>query len=102
MIPITDSPLGAVFAIRLQPGARRNAVLGELGDAVKIALTAPPIEGRANESLIEFLSDWLNVPRSAIAITAGEHSKNKRIRIAGRTAAQISAALESVLPPRAN
>jgi hypothetical protein len=93
MIPVTDAAQGAVFAVRLQPGAKRNAILGTLGDALKIALTTPPIEGRANDALVEFLSDRLHVPRSAIQITAGAHSRNKRVCVAGRSATIIEAAI---------
>ncbi len=71
MIPIRDTPQGATFAVRVQPRARKNAIVGELGDALKLALTAPPVEGRANEACIEFLAEFLKVPRSSITIAAG-------------------------------
>ena len=86
MISIRNTPQGITFAVRVQPRARRNAVVGEMGDALKIALTAPPIEGRANEACIEFLAEFLKVPRSSVTIAAGETSRNKVIRIAGISA----------------
>ena len=89
MISIRDTPQGATFTIRVQPRARRNAVMGEIGDALKISLTSPPIEGRANEACIEFLAEFLKVPRSSVTIAAGETSRNKVIRIAGLSADEV-------------
>jgi uncharacterized protein len=89
VIPINDTANGATFAIKVQPRASRNAVVGELGDALKIALTTPPVEGRANEACIEFLSKLLKVPRSSVTIAAGETSRNKVIRVAGMSAAGV-------------
>jgi len=83
MITIRDTPHGATFAVRVQPRARKNAIMGEIGDALKIALTAPPVEGRANEACVDFLAEFLKVPRSSVTIAAGETSRNKVIRIAG-------------------
>jgi uncharacterized protein (TIGR00251 family) len=89
MIPIRDTPAGATFAVRVQPRARKNAITGEVGDALKLALTAPPVEGKANQACIEFLAEFLKVPRSSVTIVAGQSSRNKIIRIAGRTAAEV-------------
>ncbi len=89
MIPIRDTPQGATFAVRVQPRARKNAIVGEIGDALKLALTAPPIEGRANEACIEFLAEFLKVPRSSVTIAAGQSSRNKVIRVRGLTSAQV-------------
>ena len=95
LIPIRDTPQGATFAVRVQPRARKNAIVGELGDALKLALTAPPVEGRANEACIEFLAEFLKVPRSSITIAAGETSRNKIIRIAGMSAEELRRRLHS-------
>jgi uncharacterized protein len=89
VITIRDTPQGATFAVRVQPRARKNAIVGELGDALKLALTAPPVEGRANEACIEFLAEFLKVPRSSVTIAAGETSRNKVIRIAGLSAEEL-------------
>lgn len=89
MIPIRDTPQGATFAVRVQPRARKNAIAGVIGDALKLALTAPPVEGRANEACIEFLAEFLKVPRSSITIAGGETSRNKVIRIAGMSADEL-------------
>jgi len=94
VIPIRDTPNGATFAVRVQPRARRNALLGEIGSALKVVLTAPPIEGRANEACIEFLAEFLKVPRSSVTIAAGESSRNKVIRIAGMSADELRRRLQ--------
>ena len=95
MISIRETSQGATFTVRVQPRARRNAVVGEVGDALKIALTAPPIEGRANEACIELLAEFLKVPRSSVTIAAGETSRNKVIRIAGISAVELRRRLQS-------
>ena len=83
MIPIRDTPLGATFQVKVHPRAKKNAITGEVGDALKLALTAPPVEGRANEACAAFLAEVLNVPRSSVRISAGENSRLKIIRVAG-------------------
>ncbi len=95
MIPIRDTPGGATFAVRVQPRARKNAITGVLGDALKLSLTAPPVEGKANQACIEFLAEFLNVPRGSVTIVGGQSSRNKMIRVAGRTATEIEARLRA-------
>jgi uncharacterized protein (TIGR00251 family) len=93
MIAINDTSSGATFAVKLHPRARKNAITGEVGNALKVALTAPPLEGRANEACIEFFANLLDVPRSSVTIAAGQNSRNKIIRIAGLSAEQVRARL---------
>lgn len=97
MIPINDTASGATFSVRLHPRAKKNAITGTLGDALKISLTAPPVEGKANHACIEFLADLLKLPRSSITIAAGQASRNKLIRISGVSAADVSARLRRVV-----
>jgi uncharacterized protein len=89
MIPIRDTPSGVTFRVKVHPRAKKNAITGEAGDALKLALTAPPVEGRANEACIAFLAKVLNVPRSSVTIAAGETSRNKVIRVSGLSAAHV-------------
>ena len=89
MIPIRDTAVGVSFAVKVQPRAKRNAIVGEVGDAMKLTLTAPPIDGRANEACIEFFANLLDVPRSSITIASGETSRNKVIRVTGMAAAEV-------------
>ncbi len=80
-----------LFRVRVQPRANRDAIEGEHSGALKVRLTAPPVEGRANDSLRRLLAEHLNVPVSAVRIVAGENSRNKRVSIAGITRAQVLA-----------
>jgi len=89
MVAIQESAAGATFAVRIHPRARKNAITGEVGDALKVALTAPPVDGKANAACIEFFAKLLNVPRSSVTIASGQSSRNKVIRIAGMTAQQV-------------
>lgn len=71
--------------------------MGEMGEALKIGLTAPPVEGKANEACIAFLAELLAVPRSSVTIAAGETSRNKVIRVNGRTVAQLEERLAAAM-----
>jgi uncharacterized protein (TIGR00251 family) len=89
MIPIRDTSSRVGFAVKVQPRARKNAITGMVGDALKLALTAPPVDGRANEACIEFFANLLAVPRSSVTIASGETSRNKVIRVAGLSADEV-------------
>ena len=89
MIPIHQSAGTVTFAIKVHPRAKRNAITGEVGDALKLALTAPPVDGKANEACIEFFANLLKLPRSSVTIAAGQTSQNKVVRVTGLTAQQI-------------
>jgi uncharacterized protein len=83
VIPIQDTPTGATFAVKVHPHARKDAITGELEDALKLSLTAPASDGRANQACIEFLANLLKVPRSSVTIASGQTSRRKVIRVAG-------------------
>ena len=89
---------GVSIAVRVSPRASRTRFMGAAGEgsetALKIALAAPPVEGRANEALISYLADVLSVPRSAVEVIAGGHSRNKVVRVRGRSAAQVESAFK--------
>jgi uncharacterized protein len=89
MVSIHDSPAGVTFAVKIHPRAKKNAITGELGDALKLSLSAPPVEGRANEACVEFLGNLLNWPRSSITIASGQSSRRKVIRVSGLSAAEV-------------
>lgn len=84
---------GCTLSVRVRPGARKNDIAGIHAGAVKISLTPPPVDGRANEALIEFVADLLRVPRASIAIVSGASSRMKLLRITGKSAAEVEAAL---------
>ena len=93
MITLRDSPNGCTLPVRVHPGAKRNEITGTHDGAVKISLTTPPTDGRANDALIAFLAAHLKVPRASIALLTGATSRSKTLRVAGKSAAQIQAAL---------
>ncbi len=86
MIPLNESAKGLTFAVKVHPRARKNEITGTVGDALKLALTAPPVEGKANQAVIEFFADFFDIPRSSVTIASGETSRNKVVRISGFTA----------------
>jgi len=85
MIAIHENNGGVTFAVKVHPRAKKNAITGEIGDALKLSLTSPPVEGRANEACIEFFAKLLKVPRSSVTIASGQSSRNKVIRVTGVT-----------------
>jgi uncharacterized protein (TIGR00251 family) len=89
VIPLRDSGGAVAFSVKVNPRAKKNAITGELGDALKVSLTTPPIDGRANEACIEFFAKLLKVPRSSVTIASGQSSRNKVIRVAGITADDV-------------
>ena len=89
-----DTPDGCTLQVRIHPGARKNAITGIHDAALKISLTAPPIEGRANQALIAFLADQLRIPKSRITLLTGTTSRSKTLRITGKSAAKVQAALD--------
>ncbi|PSH04709.1 MAG: YggU family protein [Acidobacteria bacterium] len=91
---VRDTSHGAQFALRVQPRASRNAFAGLMGDAIKLAITAPPVDGKANQAVIEYLSEFFRVPKASITIVSGETGRNKLIAIRGMSAAQVLKALK--------
>jgi len=77
------------FPVRVQPRASRDEIVGAVDGALKIRLSAPAVENRANKALVEFLADVLKRPKSAVRILSGEHARNKRVEIFGVTRQQI-------------
>jgi uncharacterized protein len=90
MIAIKEAADGSTFAVKTHPRAKKNAITGEIGDTLKLSLTAPPVDGKANAACIEFFAKLLKVPRSSITIAAGQTSRNKVIRVAGLSAEELS------------
>ena len=80
-----------VFAVRVQPRVSRDAVGGEWQGALKVRLTAPPVDDKANEALRRLLAARLNVPVAAVTLLSGERSRTKRIAVRGVSAGQVRA-----------
>jgi uncharacterized protein (TIGR00251 family) len=98
MLAIQDHSCGISFKIRVQPKSSRNQIVGPHGDALKLRVTAPPVEGAANKACIELLSKALGVPRSCLEITSGQSGRSKNILIHCRStaAAHIKRHLEKL------
>jgi hypothetical protein len=67
--------------VKVHPRAKKNAITGTVGNAVKLALTSPPVDGKANEACIRFFAELFGVPRSAVTIVSGETNRTKIIQI---------------------
>jgi hypothetical protein len=90
---IHPTPDGCTLTLRVHPGARHNAITGTHDGALKISLTTPPTDGRANEALIAFLAERLNLPRTRINLIQGQTSRSKTVRITGLSAPEAEALL---------
>jgi uncharacterized protein len=90
---VRDVGDGCTVSVRVHPGARKNGVSGVHAGAVKISLTTPPVDGRANEALIAFVAEVLRVPRGRVNLVGGMTSRTKVLRITGKSAAEVQAAL---------
>jgi uncharacterized protein (TIGR00251 family) len=83
MITVTESHGGCVLAVRAQPGARQTSVLGEHSGALKVGVTAPPEDGRANQALVDALRGFLGLKRSQVQLVSGQTRRDKRFLITG-------------------
>jgi len=90
-----DVPGGALLAVRLQPRASRNQLLGEQAGALRISLTTPPVEGRANRALLLFLGKLLRIPPSTLELRQGAHSRDKLLFVPGLTATEARLRLDA-------
>ncbi|HEY2393482.1 MAG TPA: DUF167 domain-containing protein [Candidatus Angelobacter sp.] len=97
MISVSESARGVSFSIKVHPRARKNAITGVVGDTLKLALTAPPVEGKANQAVIEFFADLFAIPRSSVTIASGEISRNKVVRISGLSRQMVEERLAGML-----
>ena len=97
MLRITDSSDGCVLSVRVHPGAKRNAINGVHDGALKISLTTPPTDGRANEALIAFLAEKLRLPKARVALVSGQTNRSKVLRITGLNAEEVRALLSPEL-----
>jgi uncharacterized protein len=97
MIAITEHAEGCILPVRAQPGARKNAALGEHAGARKLAVTAPPEDGRANQALTELLRELLGLKRSHVELLSGQTSREKRFLLRGVTKAELMAKLAEIV-----
>lgn len=85
------------FAVRVQPRASRSQIAGELDGALKVRLAAPPVDGEANDELIRLLARLFDLPRSQVALLAGQTSKNKLVSVSGISREACERILQEVL-----
>jgi len=86
---ITDINGGVILQVKAVPRARKSGIAGLLGDALKVRIQAPPVDGKANEALVGFLAGLLDVPGSRVSILAGESSRIKRVKVAGLGSSEV-------------
>ena len=86
---------GVRLSVRVQPRASTNALAGIHGDALKVRLTAPPVEGAANDALVELLAATFGIPQYAITIVAGAGSRSKVVELAGLTEERVRSMVEN-------
>lgn len=82
-----------ILSLHIQPGAKKTEIAGSHGEALKIRLNAPPVDGKANDCLIAFLADRLELPKARVILESGQTSRSKRVRILGIEAAAAAARL---------
>lgn len=98
MIDLTVHAQGTVLAVRAQPGAKRNTVLGTRAGALRVAVTAPPEKGKANAAIGAVLAECLGCRSSQIALISGETSRQKRFLVIGVTLDDLRRRLAAALP----
>ncbi len=95
---LQDSPEGVVLTVHVQPGAKRTEVAGLHGDAVKVRIAAPPVEGAANEALCAYLARLFDLPNAHVTVLTGQTARRKRVRLKTLTRARAESLLASLLP----
>ena len=79
------------LTLHIQPGAKKTEFAGRHGDALKIRLAAPPVDGKANEALIKFIAETLRLPKSAVNLKSGQTSRRKVLEVSGAEASVVAA-----------
>ena len=96
MLMITKTATGATFRVRVQPGASKNEIVGVGEDALRIRINAPPVQGKANKALIQFLAKQLAVKRSQVEILSGHTSRVKTIHVIGQGTEKLQQLIDSI------
>jgi len=96
MLKIMKTATGAMFRVRVQPGASKNEIVGVQQDALRIRISAPPVEGKANRALVQFLAKQLGVKPSQVEILSGHTSRIKTIQIVGEGTTGLKKTMDSI------
>jgi uncharacterized protein (TIGR00251 family) len=96
VIVINESANGLILPVRAQPNGRKNAIKGEHAGSLKVVVTAPPEDGRANEAVVEVLREVLGLKRSQIQLLSGATSREKKVLITGLTKVALENCIESI------
>jgi hypothetical protein len=94
VIESNESNGAVTFRVRVVPRASKTAVAGEFDGALKVRISAPPVDGAANGELVRFIAKHLGVPKASVEIAGGGASKTKLVRVAGLTAADLAEKLQ--------
>jgi uncharacterized protein (TIGR00251 family) len=94
MLWIQETPDGVIFKAAIQPGGSRNEIVGLKGDALKIKITAPPVEGAANKMCVEFLAKTLKVKKSDVEIIRGQATRSKKVLVRSASRTKIESLLQ--------
>lgn len=87
------------LSVHVQPKASRTRIAGLHGEALKLCITSPPVDGKANGAVIQFFAKLFKIPKAAVTIASGEASRDKRIILAGVSLARAEAVLQPLLAP---
>jgi uncharacterized protein (TIGR00251 family) len=93
MVIIKEKENSVLINVKVQPRAAKNEIAGVIGDAVKLRVTSPPVDGEANAAVIKIFKNLFRVPNNAISITGGLTSRNKTVEITGVTSEEVKKAL---------
>ena len=85
MNPVETTRDGVRIRLHIQPRAARTELAGVFGDALKVRLKSPPVDGAANDELVRFLAETLGVPRTGVELVSGHSGRRKTVRVAGMT-----------------
>jgi uncharacterized protein (TIGR00251 family) len=98
MIQVTEHAEGCILPVRAQPAAKKTSVVGDYNGALKIAVTSPPENGRANDAVVEALRDSLGLKRSQISLIIGQTSRDKKFLIRGMSKPELESLLLALVP----
>jgi uncharacterized protein (TIGR00251 family) len=97
MIALTERADGIILPVRAQPGARKTGIVGEQAGALKVAVTSPAEDGKANKALLEVLRDALGLKRSQLALIGGETSRDKRFLVCKLTPQELTRRIDTLI-----